>query len=299
MLLLTIQNFHYGLFTILPVSAMNFAYHPIRIEPLIGAACLAMVILSSATFVNAQSNIDAARDAFSQRSYPWYDAESDAARPISFSPRPSANSLDRAEIPEADLTTRTTGNWNWGGTSLGWGLSGFAWAMLVLLIVGIGALLAWAFFKIESSSRNSSLSNTRNRRSLAESIEQLPFQLQQPSGDFRSLAQQAYQSGDYRRAIVFLFSHTLISLDQAHLIRLRKGKTNRQYLRELKPHAALGSFYESVMEPFESVFFGDHELTQTEFESCWRNLETFQQNVTRLNATELNSSLVVVDGASA
>ena len=117
------------------------------------------------------------------------------------------------------------------------------------------------------------------RRSLQESIQQLPFQVDVASGDFHQLAQQAYRSGDYHRAIMMLFSHVLVSLDQKGFVRLRKGKTNRQYLRELKGYTALPDYFGSVMIPFEAAFFGDHQLEKRDFEECWNGLPSFQNGL--------------------
>jgi len=103
--------------------------------------------------------------------------------------------------------------------------------------------------------------------------------LETTSGDFRQLAQNAYASGDYRSAITYLFSHVLVSLDQRGLIRLRKGKTNRQYLSELRRHRSLADYYQHVMVPFEAAFFGNHDLEKKQFESCWNQLDSFLTGV--------------------
>ena len=226
--------------------------------------------------VGAQDDVEVVREVLSKRRYPWYDASEDRVRSFNFPQTKDAKSTDRNVIPLRDPrvnknnTVRTTGN--------GWfGLSYLAWFAVVALIAAVAGLLVWAFFRLESQSRKRL--DSAPKRSLAESIEHLPFQVEEKSGDFRQLAHNAYAAGDFRRAITYLFSHVLVTLDQQGLIRLRKGKTNRQYLNELKTYRGLANFYQQVMVPFESTFFGDHELSKSDFESCWTQLDGFQSGV--------------------
>jgi len=121
--------------------------------------------------------------------------------------------------------------------------------------------------------------SSRSDRSIAESIRHLPFEMDVKKGDFRQQSQAAYDAGDFRMALVFLFSHVLVTLDQAKLVRLKKGKTNRQYLRELSPNRPLGDYYGDVMVPFEQTFFGDYPITKEVFEGCWHGLDGFQSEV--------------------
>ena len=72
-----------------------------------------------------------------------------------------------------------------------------------------------------------------------------------------------------------------ITLDQHHIIRLTKGKTNRQYLREILRNGrkALGSLLEQTMIRFEDVFFGNYPLERDQFEACWSQVPQFEQMV--------------------
>ena len=58
--------------------------------------------------------------------------------------------------------------------------------------------------------------------------------------DLLAEARRHYQAGNYGAAIVYLFSFQLVQLDQRQIIRLAKGKTNRQYLREVGPRDRCG-----------------------------------------------------------
>ena len=219
---------------------------------------------------------EAAKESLSKRSFPWYDASRDEVRSVELPQRRAAKSIDRDQVPmgiDKQQPTRP----NVGGGS-GYGLSMVAWVVVALLIALLFGALLWAFFRIESRSRTQR-DVMLSQRSLAESIKQLPFQMKHETGDLRQLAQQAYAASDFRQAIIYLFSHVLITLDQNGLIRLRKGKTNRQYLRELRPYRSLSDFYQQIMVPFEATFFGDHIVSQADFESCWNQLDGFQNRV--------------------
>ena len=224
---------------------------------------------------------DVGQKAFEKKKFPWYDAANDGVKRIDLGTRPGISSEDRNSIqlkpikqvnPNANRFTPA------GAGAFLEGLGIVAWILIALVIIAAGAALLWAFLRMNDN-RDSADEQEGPRRSMADSIKQLPFELEVESGDFRQAAQKAYAANDYRNAVVFLFSHVLVSLDQRNLIRLRKGKTNRQYLTELRPFRPLSDFYQRVMVPFESTFFGDHDIGKQEFENCWAQLDKFQRDV--------------------
>lgn len=225
----------------------------------------------------SQDGVELGREAFSKKNYPWYDAETDRVKHVEIEERPAAKSKNRHDIALKPVRQRANWsgwNWNLNGSFLG-GLSVFAWVMIGMVIAAVAAILIWAFTQMEP---NRPIDDSA-KRTIEESIKQLPFDLGSTTGDFRQLAQRAFDVGDYQKAMIYLFSHVLVSLDQKGLIRLRKGKTNRQYLSELRLHGALASYFQRVMVPFEATFFGDHELKKTEFESSWNELSNFESGV--------------------
>jgi hypothetical protein len=115
------------------------------------------------------------------------------------------------------------------------------------------------------------------QQDLAVKISQLPFELDTPVRDLLDMCRDAMAQGDYDRAIVFLFGHMLVRLDGAHKIRLRRGKTNRTYWRELRRDPELRSTYELTMLAFEHVFFGRHSLSENQFRQAWDQLNAFER----------------------
>jgi hypothetical protein len=85
-----------------------------------------------------------------------------------------------------------------------------------------------------------------------------------------------YDASQYSEAIIYLFSHELVELDKHQVIRLSKGKTNRQYLRETRSRPLIAGMLESTMVAFEDSFFGNKQLSRDVFERSWSHLNEFQ-----------------------
>lgn len=220
-------------------------------------------------------------DSFKRNQIPWFDATEDRLVPPVLPSRPAARSLDRANIPlakEQDDSPINFGGGRGAGTAFADMMNYFLFLVLGLIFLVLVFVIVWAFLRADAKRKPNSAGKRKNR-TWEESIEQLPFPIDQESGDFRFLAERAYQQGDYRRAVIYLFSYLLVAMDQSHLIRLRKGKTNRQYLRELKNEKIIAAYYARVMEPFEAVFYGEHSISKAEFEDCWGGLSEFQNSI--------------------
>ena len=239
------------------------------------------------------------------KSMPWADKESGEIKPVGIDERDPALTRNRNLIPKRVVKKKAKSrpwnpNWNFGNPSgigaIGPILAYGGGTIAVLLLVG---LMVWIFMNSRIEIGSDEIS-ARPDRSLAESIRHLPFEMDVKQGDFRQQAQASYQAGDFRMALVFLFSHVLVTLDQAKLVRLKKGKTNRQYLRELSPSRPLVKYYGDVMVPFEQTFFGDYPVTKEVFESCWQGLDGFQKSVDEARAKASRSasasSAVVASG---
>ncbi len=189
---------------------------------------------------------------------PWYDAEKDTLKPVEL-----------------------TDSWNWDLSAIGRPLL----ALVVTLVVVLLAVLIWVIVR-------SWLQRERKRRAsgvtiadplvAADRIEALPFLRQRAQTDLLGQARLHYEQGNYGEAIIYLFSHELVELDRANLIRLAQGKTNRQYLREVRTHEPLRDILEHTMVTFEGVFFGRQPLDRAGFESCWRQLAEFDALVAQV-----------------
>ncbi len=191
--------------------------------------------------------------------YPWYNADQDAIQPVPVT----------AEAPPV-ATSASGGSWLAG---LGVLLQLLAWILLTAALLVLVYLLLRAFLTRDPAE---STPNVPPDDGDAARIESLPFPVAAGRLDLLAEARRHYQAGNYGAAIVYLFSFQLVQLDRRQIIRLAKGKTNRQYLREVGARAGLLQLIEPTMVAFEDVFFGNRTLERQRFESCWSRLDEFE-----------------------
>ena len=196
--------------------------------------------------------------------YPWYDANTDGVRRVEVSKPWNWDWLPSFDWLNSLLQFPTS--------LLQWA----AWVGIVLLLAGVVYLLIRAYLRIEGRAADENESEPTGG---ADRVDSLPVPLAVGPGDFLAEARRCRQQGDFGRAIVYLFSHQLLQLDKHQRIRLARGKTNRQYMREVGPWPVLRGLIEPTMIAFEEVFFGHRTLDGPAFETCWSRLEEFETQV--------------------
>jgi hypothetical protein len=220
--------------------------------------------ISALAAADPEPSVETGRKALGQWTrYPWYDSATDAAQPIDI-----MHPWDWSFLDLFSGFPSIGGQWI---EVLGLGLLGVLLALLIYLMVrmilrrqpaedadsqGLGELAE----KLEDSRRFDALPSAAARR----------------KSNLLEEARRHYRNGDYGEAIIYLFSYQLLQLDKHQLIRLARGKTNRQYVRELGPRVELGYLLTITMQAFEDVFFGNHSIDRVRFESCWLRLEEFE-----------------------
>ena len=206
--------------------------------------------------------------------FPWYDADSDRLRRVDVAVEPPPQHSEATwEIPELQ-TPQPNVNFSF----LGDLLQLLGWALLIALIVAIVYFLVNAHRNRDAALALSGSNEVRQTVVTdRQRIESLPFQLREMKRDFLTMADELYRSGDYNEAIIYLFSYQLLQLDRANLIRLTRGKTNRQYVRELGSRTAIRRIMLHTIRSFEEVFFGHHSLDKQRFEVSWNALDEFNQ----------------------
>jgi hypothetical protein len=218
--------------------------------------------LAAVSSENPQAAVEQGREALDRWwSYPWYDSASD--------------SLHRIELPPP----RQPSNFDWQTLFevirvLGW-----------VVLAGVLATLAWLLIRayLERERRAAQASTQEHRRrglSEVDRVTALPFQVKRPESDLLAEARRHYEQGDYSEAIVYFYSYQLVELDKAQMIRLARGKTNRQYVREARAASQVGDLLRQTMTLFEASFFGHHAIDKTQFETCWSRLDEFEIQLT-------------------
>ncbi len=234
--------------------------------------------------LSAQDPVEAGRRAVAGKGFPWFDSEAETPIPIERKDPGRATSLDRKNIPRYTGKAKQLAQPAAPGSGLSGGWLAFfnttIWFVIGILFLSILAAIGWVFLKMESRDPSEFPIDIEDSEAMRERIRQLPFDMQQEfKGNFLETASQLAAQGDYGRATIMLFSHVLLHLDRKGLIRLRKGKTNRQYLGEIKSHSPISEYYARVMVPFEDTFFGDHRIAKPVFEGFWNDLDRFHQQV--------------------
>jgi hypothetical protein len=188
----------------------------------------------------------------------WYSAQDDAPRPLKVKPEASTTA---PSLPAINL--------NWIG-----------YVALAFLAVVLGAILFALIRALVDSKRKDALLLVRVAGGTIDRtrVESLPFTLAHQD-DLLGGARRAYEAGDLRQAVILFYSHLLVSLDRHHVIRLTRGKTNRQYLREMAGRHRLYGLMEQAMVLFEDTFFGGHAVEPPRFEACWRRQAEFDRLV--------------------
>ena len=212
------------------------------------------------------ASIESGREALTRATPdpPWYDADSDgvgrlhvkAPRDIDFDPGAVAST----------------------GVS---GLVLLAWVVFALLLIGLAFLLVSAFLKSEN---NGAVAAAPPQAEVAARVEELPVRVPRGTTDLLGEARRHRDAGNYAEAIIYLYSYQLLELDRQQLIRLARGKTNRQYLSEVSGNDTLRELIEQTMVTFENVFFGNRALDRGEFDVCWSRLDEFHALAQQVNA---------------
>lgn len=210
-----------------------------------------------------------------QDGLPWYDPATDTVRPVEVTPFPddAHRRSSWTTTPSRRKTKKMQISWLqvfW--EIMQWGMR----AALVILLFGILALLVRAVLRMERKvSADLSSQNTPATVNEFDQLENLPVPVDKIDGNLLDTARRYRDAGDYGQAIVYLFAYMLIELDKHHIIRLMRGKTNRQYMSEIGWHSPLAFLLRPTMIAFEDSFFGHHEISRSRLDACWNGLQQF------------------------
>lgn len=225
----------------------------------------------------ASDPVEAGRQSLrAQRDMPWYDPEADTVRRIDVVPseddeRRHSSWASEEPPPRSPATP--------GGGVLGQLLQILAWVLLAAILILIVWLLVWAALRLEASSHTGTSAKIDEQEVDASRMEGLPIPAADARQDLLAMARSCLEAGDLGRAIVYAFAYQLVELDKCQFIHLSKGKTNRQYLRELNAWPQLAALVRLTMLAFEDVFFGRHAISRQRFQSCWDSLDDFHRHL--------------------
>lgn len=224
----------------------------------------------------------------------WYDSQSGEIKPIQVKKRED-DTIHRESrwLPQARAVPKAASsaesppafNLDWLGEGFTY-TNLFAWVVLIILVVGAGAGVAWLLGKggvIGKGSGSDGNQKLTTDQMLLERIQELPEELRRDNLDYRAEAERMMRSGALEQAIVLLFAYQLLLLDRAACLRLHRGKTNRQYLRELRStDQQVFQWVERVVSLFEGSYFGRRVIQRSDFSRCWKENELLEGKLARL-----------------
>lgn len=212
--------------------------------------------------------IESARDGLRGGDFTWYDRATDDLRRIEVKPPPDYTPSNSNTNTGTGVIAAAEG-----------GMQLLVWSAIGIVLAALVYMLIQAYLNREAGADE----QKGNQQSVAEidRSEALPIPIERNISDLLAAARRAYEQGDYRMAIVYLYSHQLVELDKNQVIHLSKGKTNRQYLREVMRagRKALGGLLEQTQVVFEEAFFGGRAIGPEQFEPCWTSLGEFDRMV--------------------
>lgn len=212
----------------------------------------------------------------------WYSVDEDKIASSSPRSRNQVNTDDRHDelaSPKQQGVSPVNATWLGGVFKAFVDFVSYAWLTIVIMTIAAGITILVVFVLRVQRLHDNVSTATRSHVSLAQQqkkVTDLPFELQQSNVGLLDMAARFREQGDYSKAIIYLFSHILIELDAVGHIRLERGKTNWTYLRELRSQLEERSYTSHVVQWFEHVFFGKHQMDARAFESIWAGLKGFE-----------------------
>ena len=166
----------------------------------------------------------------SHRRLPWYDADQDKLQRIEVEPNEDDENR-HSQWAATDSSPAKSKRRDW--SLLATILQTLAWIALALFLGFLIWVLVWAARRADFAGA-SSVHVAETVAAGQSRIEDLPLPVSRQYRDLLSAAGAFFEAGDLGKAIIYMFAHQLVELDKYHLIQLSKGKTNRQYLKELQ-----------------------------------------------------------------
>lgn len=226
------------------------------------------------------------RESLKSGSFPWYDSASDSTRKVELTPTkqdnfapPQRDWVAKSKPPKTPPPARTAPAAPQGSGWISTLFSILGYTLFGVLIVVICYFAARSFLSrevLESSATKTKVVDTKRQ---ANQVEKLPVDLANATGNLLDMVRRLMAEGNYSAAIIYLYAHQLVCLDDAHYIRLAKGKTNRQYLRELRSDRPMARLVEQTIVLFEDAFFGKKTILADAFNTCWKQLPQFDSLV--------------------
>ena len=207
----------------------------------LGAAPLPAVAADAAP---ASGVADPLRDRLKSLNARWYDAEHDTWRSVDVQPQKPPKPPD-VEAPGGGLL-----------------VTGIAWLVAATVLVA----LAWLIWQVVPKDGFAPLPEPDKPKAPGDPRATLLQLDVGETGDPESALAAAKNTGNWSRAVVWLYAILLLRLDRAGIVRVRRGATNQRYRQEVAAWKHAGAApprsaevlatVDTAIAAFERVYFG-------------------------------------------
>ena len=218
----------------------------------------------------------------------WFDSEKGVVNPVRVESREDDSKHRKSRwLPQAGSVAKAPASpANTGNQGNGWFNSNFnstnviSWTLLAFIVLGTGLLVSWILGKGGFGGGAAGLGGvgvlSQDER-LVERMQHLPEELRRENLDYRAEAERMMRLGAFDQGIILLFAYQLLLLDRSAFLRLNRGKTNRQYLQEMRAsdHQA-SAWFQRVVNLFERSYFGRRVIAEADFRRCWKENEMLE-----------------------
>jgi len=151
------------------------------------------------------------------------------------------------------------------------------WFLLQMLLYGsLIALFIYIIIKFTGSGYSGlGFRNLRNSENEYEVSEENIHQI-----DFKNQIDEAVQLGEFRKAIRLLYLYALKQLSDKQLIEWESGKTNHDYLYELKTQSIKNTFTD-LGYYFEFTWYGNFKADKAIYDQTFDLFKNFQNDLER------------------
>ncbi len=150
----------------------------------------------------------------------------------------------------------------------------------MLLIVLLIALVGYGIFKLSGGTLETQMKTTKDAAPVVSSIDIDNIEQHLEKSDMEILLDKTLAEGNYMLAVRVYYLWAIKELSTRKLIKWKRDKTNRDYIRELKKSDAdLQRPFRTVTRIFERVWYGQNEISQTDYNQVKTTMDGFIQEV--------------------
>jgi hypothetical protein len=215
------------------------------------------------------------RDALRDGKYPWYDSRSDRVQPV-WPVRISW--LERlAERIRSFLIRigKFFDRFDFGGRG-GASIAGNSIGTILLMAALAAFFLLIFLLWVRREAGPGRVEAARATLGTAARLGDLPEGIRPADADPWAEANRRRAAGDLAGAVVCLFAHQLLTLDQSGLIRLAPGRTGRHDVQSLRDRELIDCLG-ATLGLFEDVYYGRRLPNAQAFELVWTRAKWFQE----------------------